>query len=118
MHNRTSAITFLRAIGFGLVVVVFAPSAQAASITFQQDVPNTFYPGGYTATGDNQILGYGGFEGANVGARNTVQLGTGSPGQGRRVIVRFDGLAPMAGTYASIDSAQIVLRKASGVDTQ
>jgi hypothetical protein len=47
-----------------------------------------------------------------------VQLGTGSPNGQRRVILRFDGLGAMAGTYSSIDSAQIVLKKASGVDTQ
>src|SRR5688572_15554384 len=72
--------------GVSPMAVVVAASAVLAvlpersllgdTITFQQGTANTFYPGpsGYTLTHDNQILGYGGFETANVGARNSLQL--------------------------------------------
>ncbi len=68
---------------------------------------------GYAGTQDNQILGYGGWETANVGARTTMQIGTGNRGGVRRPIIQWD-LAAMAGL--TVTAARVQVRKASAPD--
>ena len=85
------------------------------TVIFQDGADNVFVTG-YTGTHDNQILNYGTWQTANVGARNTFQTGTGLPGGIRRPILRFTGLDVMGGAYTSIDSARIVLKKAASPD--
>ena len=73
---------------------------------------NPFHqPAGYAGTEDNQILGYGGWETANVGARTTFQIGTGNRAGIRRPIICFTGLDVMSGL--TVTGARIRLRKAT-----
>ena len=73
MRKNYTSMWNLVGIGLGILALMADRPALAASVTFQEGVANTFYPGGYNQTGDNQIL-TGGFENDNVGARNSVFL--------------------------------------------
>jgi len=102
-------------VGIGFVsLALLAQSVSADIVSFQQGLDNIFVTG-YAGTEDNQIMDPGtGFQDANIGGRNTIQIGNASPITTRRSIIRFGGLGVMAGNYASIDSARIVFRKANG----
>jgi hypothetical protein len=91
-----------------LLLASTAASASAVSVSFQEGI------NGYAGTEDNQIMDPGtGFQNANIGARNTFQLGNASSITTRRGLLRFD-VSSLAGLYNSIDSATITLRKANG----
>ena len=108
----------LKLAGIGLVaLVLWAGPGYTEVVSFQQGANNAFVAG-YAGTEDNQILGADpcctGFEDANVGGRNATQVGNASGASTRRTLIRFTGLEVMAGEFASIDAAMIVLRKANG----
>lgn len=91
-----------------VIMGALVPCASAATAIFQNGLND------YAGTEDNQILDPGtGFDNANVGGRNTFQLGNGSPVSTRRLLLRFD-VSSLAGKFTSIDSATITLKKANG----
>ncbi len=110
MSARTHKLLMVYMVSLLLVSGVQTVSAE--TVIFQDGTTNVFVTE-YAGTHDNQLIGYGGFETANVGGRNTFQTGTGNPLGIRRPIVRFTGLDVMVGGYTSIDSAKIVLEKAT-----
>ena len=90
-----------------VIMAALAQCASAATAIFQDGL------NGYAGTEDNQILDPGtGFDNANVGGRNTFQLGNASPISTRRLLLRFD-VSSLAGKFTSIDSATITLKKAN-----
>lgn len=91
-----------------VMIAALAQCALAATAIFQDGL------NGYAGTEDNQILDPGtGFDDANVGGRNAIQLGNGSPISTRRDLLRFD-VTSLAGQFVSIDSASITLKKVNG----
>jgi len=104
----TAQIKHLAVAGIASLIMVTAThSAPAATAIFQDGL------NGYAGTEDNQLLDPGtGFHNANVGGRNTFQLGNGSPITTRRTILRFD-ITSLTGRYISIDSATITLKKSN-----
>ena len=95
-----------------LLLVSGAQTVAQETVIFQDGTTNVFVTE-YAGTHDNQILNYGTWQTTNVGGRNTFMAGTGVAGGIRRPILRFTGLEVMVGGYTSIDSARIVLNKAS-----
>ena len=90
-----------------VIMAALAQCASAATAIFQDGLD------GYAGTEDNQILDPGtGFDDANVGGRNTFQLGNASPASTRRCLLRFD-VSSLAGRFTSIDSATITLKKSN-----
>jgi len=89
---------------------VAGPVLQGATVQFIEGGGNAFVAN-YTGVQDAEIFGYSGslFD-FNSGATNGMQIGTGNANQARKLLVRFDGLNVMAGQYASITSAKLVLR--------
>ena len=103
MNTRNKNLMVAGAIS--LIMVAVTHSASADTATFQNGLD------GYAGTEDNQILDPGtGFDDANVGGRNAMQLGNGSAISTRRSILRFD-VTSLAGQFLSIDSASITLKK-------
>lgn len=91
-----------------LILAVTVQTASTATVSFQQGI------NGYAGTEDNQIMDPGtGFQNANIGGRNTFQLGNASSITTRRALLRFD-VSSLAGLYNSIDSATITLKKSNG----
>ena len=104
-----SLICKLKMVRFVLLgSVAIAPMAMADIATFQHLRTNEFFtPTPYTGVRDTELLA-GGFADYNAGARTTMQWNP-----EREVILRFGDLNVMAGQYASINSAKIVLTKAT-----
>ena len=89
-----------------LIMVAATHKAAAVATAVFQDGLN-----GYAGTEDNQILDPGtGFDDANVGGRNAMQLGNGSPSSTRRSILRFD-VSSLASLSTGVVSAKITLKK-------
>ena len=112
MYNslRKTSIVCLGFVSVGLL----AQPVSANLVTFQEGGNNIFVAG-YAGTDDNQIMDPGtGFQDANIGGRNAIQVGNASSITTRRSILRFGGLGVMAGSYASIDAARIILTKVNG----
>ena len=92
-----------------LIVVSTSQTTSADTMSFQQGIA------GYTGVDDNQLLDPGtGFQDANVGGRNTTQLGNASSITTRRVILRFNDLDVLDIPGLVVLSAQITLKKANG----
>jgi hypothetical protein len=89
-----------------LIMVAMTQKASAVATAVFQDGLN-----GYAGTEDNQILDPGtGFDDANVGGRNAMQLGNASPNSTRRSILRFD-VSSLASLSTGVVSAKITLKK-------
>ena len=102
-----SVICKLRMICFVLLVSVpIGLMAKADVVTFQHLRANDFVAS-YTGVRDTELLASG-FANYNAGARTTMQWNV-----EREVILRFGDLNVMAGQYDGINSAKIVLTKAT-----
>ena len=105
---NTRIKNLIAATAASLILVATTASALAATAIFQDGL------NGYAGTEDNQILDPGtGFDDANVGGRNAIQLGNASAISTRRGLLRFD-VTSLAGLFISIDSATITLKKVNG----
>jgi len=108
---------FALSVTSSLVVAVLAGQrAAAATVAFADGITNAFVSN-YQGTHDTMIVNTADWEDTNTGGRNSVQVGTGYAGgasaQRRRLLIRFDNLNVLAGQYASITSAKVILKKLS-----